>query len=355
MPALCAPLGPMLCLNGATCNSTTGLCDNCPVGFRNDETLFRGNVNCGLDLAGIYFVYIFTALLSLFVMVLAMTTAMRKKKSRMRNLLFLICTWNLVIIFLLLAHYLDGFRFGVASVILLFLVLGLVNTQVFAFEYSIASFLAIINNNPNSNQQIYQFQLRWYLFWMSIKFICFVLSEISLGVDNLNMFNIVMLVTGVSLFIEVSLNVFIGYRRNTNFVLGMKALQSNVTSTTKISNTPALIELSQKLEKSRLITVAYGILIFSIGALIPILFGVFDSSVPYSVFFFSLIVISWPFLGIQVILVLQSSYGKRLIATDGEKQTLGSSTMGKQVEKKSIVMDLPSQSGGKEVTSYEHL
>ena len=81
MPAHCGPFGPMICLNGATCNETTGSCENCPYGFTNDLTLFRGNVNCGLNETGIYFIYLFTVVFAFTVSAVAAASAYPKKRA----------------------------------------------------------------------------------------------------------------------------------------------------------------------------------------------------------------------------------------------------------------------------------
>ena len=314
MPALCGPLGPMICLNQATCNVTSGFCENCPAGFRNDEVMFQGNQNCGLSVVGITFIYIFTGVFALAVGTTALLAAIRKKKSRMRKMLFLVTAWNFVLPFYVLAHYLEGYRFGIASVILFTTILMMVNTQVSVMTYTIESFMNVLCSNTVSSQRIYRVALAWYGFWMLNKLICAIVMLVGVAEESSYVFNIGQATLACSLLVEVGSNIFNARRHDQRLVRAVHALHKDLKLD---SVNPVVREFAERVAKGSIILPFYALLFLTLGIAIPVLFIVYDSSVPYAFVMWALLVMTWPLLGFQPIILLQTKLGRQMDRTGG--------------------------------------
>ena len=312
MPACCGSCGPMLCFNSAYCNETFGVCQGCPTGFLNDEVLFQGNINCGLGRTWIIPIYIVTSIFAFFVSISTLVVGLRKKKSSMRSLLFFASFWNFLLIFLMLAHYFDGFKFGYASLALVYVVLCCTNIQTSVLEYNFSIFLCLVSNT-SSKREIYRFGIIWFVFWMSVKVIGIVSSMASLSMHQLNALNGVVLFSLIALFVEVSSNVFIHVRRNYIFVQGVRRLQSNLLTSAANNSFNISIELAQKLNHVRWLVTCYGVLFFLIGLLVPILYVIYDSSIPYGFVIFGFLVITWPLFGLNLIILLNTRWGREII------------------------------------------
>ena len=316
----------MICLNSAICNETTGLCVDCPAGFTNDEVFFQGNVNCGLNIRGLEAIYIITSAFAIFVFVVSFFAALRKKKSLMKKILFLTSAWNLFIPPSMLAHYLEGYKFGAAAIVLTFIVLFSVNTITIIIMYHLATFSALIDNKQTGSRvKIYLFYKYWHRFWMFNKLVFLVVILVGLIIQNIDIINAGILATIFSLFVEVSLNIFIILRGNIRFVRAIKKLQNELDGSVTVTHKmDTLVDLAKKFQQARILLFAYGIIFFLIGAGLVTLYIVFDSSVPYAVVFFGLTFISWPMVGLIAVALLRSNYAKQILERVEEAQKIDS-------------------------------
>jgi hypothetical protein len=309
MPALCGSQGPMVCLYGAVCNETTGWCDNCPAGFRDDEVLYQGNRNCGLNEAFVIFVYVFTAVCSLLVAGFSLEASRGKKRSRMKTTLHLGFAWNVVFTASLLTHYLEGFRFGVATVVLNTLMLMIVNTQVSIVSYSMENFLVLVCNYKKTKYSLYFKEVSWYCFWMLNKLVFGMVMLIGAAQNNPYLFNAGQVSMSVSLIIEVFANIVKGFRSNRRLVTAVNQLHTDL-KTDRLN--PVVKEFAEKVQKTMYIGPIYGVFVLGLGTFIPVLFAIYDSSIPYVFILWSVIIIFQPVIGIGPILLLKSKLGAQL-------------------------------------------
>lgn len=234
----------------------------------------------------------------------------------MKKVLWLITVWTLFIPFLMLAHYLAGFKFDIIAVILAIVILFMVNSQVAVVDYHVARFLLLVNTQrTNENYDLYRMHKYWYLFWMFNKLACGIVVIAGLGSqDNINVANIGILSLLTSLFIEVSFNILLELRRNVLFVRGVRILHSEIAGAVTTNPTAqTFLDLAKKFEQARIVQFLYGILFFLIGGGLIILYIVYDSSVPYAIVFFGFTFISWPTIGLISIILLRSNIGKQIM------------------------------------------
>ena len=236
----------MLCLYGSICNETTGFCDECPQGYRNDEVLFIGNQNCGVSETAMYVIYILCAIFSLSTSFWSFQTARKRKKSVMRDLLILNTVWNFLIVCLLVSHYLEGFKNGVVSVILYTTILMMVNTQVLVLMYLIERYMGVLCNF-SSPQTVYRFMRSWYIFWMLCKFISGLVVLIAAGIDNVRMYNIAQMCLIGSVLLEVSLNVLRAMYTNSRFINEISRLHG-VGGELRLNPNPILLEFAEQVK-----------------------------------------------------------------------------------------------------------
>jgi len=305
MPAHCGPLGPMECLYGSSCNVTSGVCVDCPAGFQNDEVVFKGNQNCGLDVAGLVVIYVFTTIFSLIVSLVSLDVAVKKKKSRMRSLLLLVTLWTFLVPCLMLSHWLEGYTFGVVSSILMIAIVMLINTQVSMFQYTIDSFMGLLCNY-SSQEEIYKRELYWYSFWMSIKVVFGLIIIISNAANSIDQFNIAQVCLLVFMVIEVGANVFRGHRINGKMLKAVEDLHSGLSMDRM---NPIIKEFAVRVHNLRYVGPLYGAIFLACAIAIIISFVIYDSSIPYAFVLFDFIVLTWPVLGLIPVLVLRTKLG----------------------------------------------
>ena len=352
---MCGSLGPMVCLNGASCNQTVGFCENCPTGYRDDEVLYQGNQNCGLSIAGIGFVYLFTAVFGLAVSATALSTAIYKKKSRMRKILFLVAIWNFTLPFLMLSHYLEGYRFGIVSTILFTAVLMMVNTQVSVMRYTIDTFMKVLCKNSTSNEHIYNVAVGWYVFWMIDKLVCGIVMLVGLGSGDVRLYNIGQVTLDCCLLVEVGANVVQAYRHDGRIYRAVKALHKDLKQN---SMNPVVLEFAARVQKSQYILPFYALVIVTAGSVVPVLFVIYDSSVPYAFVVFALIATTWPLCGFEPIILMRTKLGQQIDRTGRTTTPIdGSHTGGPFVSKSprstSKNLDRASNSKGHSATGEE--
>jgi len=308
MPAHCGTQGPMLCLYGSVCNDTLGVCVDCPAGFRDDTTFFKGNQNCGLNVAGLVVVYFLTTLFALLVGVSALRTALAKKRSKMRSLLFLVATWNFIIPFMLLSHYLEGFQYGPVAMFLNVLILMLVNTQVSVYLHTKDLFMDLLLHY-STPEKIHRDHLLWYCFWMAQKLVFGLLAFISAIIDDDGLFNIAQVCLGVSITIEVVANIARGFMTSSKTLKAIEVVRTKIESA---QMSPVVTEFAERTAKTRWIMPVYGITFIFAGIALPILFVIFDSSVPYVFVFFDFMMLTWPAVGMIPVAVMKTKLGVQM-------------------------------------------
>lgn len=260
-----------------------------------------------MSIAGMAFMYIFTSVFALYVAVFSFLTALRKKQSSMQKMLYLAAFWNLLIPFLMLAHYLEGFHSGSVAIILNTIILMLANTQVIIFMYTMEKFIAILCNFT-ATDNIYTFMKYWYIFWMTVKLICgscVLAGELS---GNVAMYNGSQLAFVCTILIEVGANSFRGGSSNFKLIRHVKILHGNIQS----ANNPVVLEFAERVEKSRYVLPIYGVIFVSVGIAVPILYLMYDSSIPYAFVIYGIMVMTWPTVGLRPLLILRTQIGQHL-------------------------------------------
>jgi len=325
MPAKCGALGPMICLNGAVCNETLGECSGCPAGFRDDETVFRGNRNCGLNEAAMYFIYSFSGIFSIFVCAAAFLSAMHRKASRLRKMFLLIGLWTGMVPFTVLAHYLDGMRYGIATTVLYVLTIMAVNVQVALLFSVFEGFMAVACNLPRKDD-IQRKILYINIFWFSTKVVFGLVMLGGLIASRDDVFNAGQLALGISLMLEVTSNVIRVHFTSGRIIRSVQALHSDLTST---SVNPVVMEFAKRIQSQRWSMPAYAVIYFLVSLAQPILYVVFDSSIPYQVVLYAVVVMTWPMIGAVPVLALKTKLGKQMDkATSKNTVTDASGTVG---------------------------
>lgn len=308
MPARCGSQGPMLCLYGSICNETLGVCTDCPVGFTNDQVLFKGNQNCGLSIAGMIVVYCITGIFALCIALVAFKSIVGKKKSRVRSVILLVMSWNLLIPCMLLAHGLEGFQYGPVAVFLSTCILMMVNTEVSAMQYTVETVMNMVLHHSTSRKIFYQ-NVTWYIFWMVQKIAFGLVCFISAVLNNIDLFNIVQLCLSVSIVTEVLVNLIRGYTSNRRTVAAVMGLR--VKSGQRNLN-PVIEEFAMRMNRTRCILPLYAIGFVFAAAAVPALFVVYDSSIPYAFIMFDILVLTWPSVGLPPIIVFHSKLGPHM-------------------------------------------
>ena len=305
--AKCGSQGPMICLNSAVCNATTGNCDHCPPGFRNDDTVFQGNQNCGLVESAIYAIYFIAGFFAIVVCLINLHEGylylVLKRNSRMKKLLFLASFWNFLLPIFLFCHYIEGFRFGIASTTFCVFILMCIQTQLMVFEYSLEMFLNFMyyHENPQTAFKIFIYS---YIFWIINKFTYYLVILAGLVSKDTFLSNSGMLYMTVSVLFENIVNVSLAMQRNLKFVKGVKNLH--------IDN-EVISSLAKKLETIRYMGPLFVIVIASVTITIITLYVVYDSSIPYSFILFALLVFITPMMGIMLLVLLKGAMKHQLI------------------------------------------
>jgi len=326
MPAKCGSQGPMLCLYGSVCNDTTGVCQDCPAGVINDQVIFKGNQNCGLAVTGMICVYVIVTFLSVMVSGCAFKIAREKRKSRMRKLLWLVSFWTLLIPCLMLSHYLEGFSFGIASVIFLTLILILVSLQTSMFQYTMDTFMGVLCNY-SSPETMYQKELIWFAIWTFQKFIVCVLLVVSIASENDDWYNAMMLCVSVFVVIELACNVIRGSTQNKAMVRAVEKLKLELQSNQNSIN-PIVKEFAERVHDSRFVGPTISSLFMGLGVALIILFIKYDSAIPYAFVIYDILNLAWPLIGLIPMAVLRSKLGTQL----DKSKTRGSSGRGRTVD-----------------------
>ena len=305
MPAKCGPLGPMECLNGATCNVTSGDCVGCPAGYRDDEVLFVGNKNCGVNEAAIIVVYFVSAIFSVVVSVFAASGIKNRRRSRIKASLLIISIWTALVPFYCLAHYLEGFRMGLITTILFLIISMLVNGATFFLQYTIGSFLRLILNN-GIKQDVLRGYLLWHGFWELNKVACGIPMIIGAATGDDSLYNSGLLALTVFLFIEIAGNIGSSYLIHRRLISNVRDLHSTMQMN-KLS--PVVKEFAERVAKTLWIGPFWGLLTLVAGTAIVALYIVFDSSIPYVCVIWALLLLTWPLVGVGPVIMLRTKLG----------------------------------------------
>jgi hypothetical protein len=312
MAAKCGSQGPMICLHGSECNETTGFCGSCPVGFRDDNVLFIGNHNCGVEDASMYAIYIIASICAITVGTRALFVALKRKQNRMTKVLYLDVIWNFLIPFYSLSHYLNGMTYGPSSVVFLIVILMLVNTQVVVYMHSVEHFMGLLCN-VSSPQRVYLFMKRWYIFWMLNKLMCGIPMLIGSITGSVDLFNIAQLVLTCSLFIEVSSNVGRQYYTNTKLVKAAHVLHKDIHVNSADSGAnPIVMDFAKKVKAAKFIIPIYGMVFVTAAISIPVLFAIYGGAIPHIYVCFGVTLITWPMVGIRPIMILRTRLGQHM-------------------------------------------
>jgi hypothetical protein len=298
----------MVCLHGSVCNETLGgVCTGCPSGFRDDETLFIGNRNCGLDEKGFIAVYFIASVFALSVAGWAFMVARPKKNSLMRGMLFFVSAWTSCIPALCLAHYLAGFRNGIAAIVIYSIILMLVNTQTFILMYQVERILSILLDKRDMSR-LYRRCVQWFVFWMAVKVTCAVALLIGEATHNSALYNNAQMALLFSLLVEVPANCAKQTITNESLIKSAKALHGSL----KMSSNPIVLEFASKVERTRWILPLYGTVILTAGICVLATFIIYESSVPYAYILQAYLLCTWPILGVRPIGLVRSKLGARL-------------------------------------------
>ena len=195
--------GDFDCLFGFPCNQTTGICDcTNSIYFAQDTVLFITN-NCGLPIIGLDVGYVLAAVFAMFVSLWSLREG-RKRAIGTKRLLYIGALWTILLPFLQLSHFLEGRRFGFATVTLFYIIIQLVNIQVVMFSFQIFALLAILAK-PAAIRKLRLMLLAWLAFWSLLKIIPTLLLYIALSIHSTFFFNAVMFTWGELLVIEVAI------------------------------------------------------------------------------------------------------------------------------------------------------
>jgi len=114
---------------------------------------------------------------------------------------------------------------------------------------------------------------------------------------------------GVSVVIEVAANILRGFATNVITARAVNKLQDNIKSN---KATSVVKEFSQRRSGVLWVMPIYGVVVLAAGAAMPVLFVIYDSSIPYAFVIFDLTVMTWPAVGIVPIAVLRTKLGAQM-------------------------------------------
>jgi len=135
---------------------------------------------------------------------------------------------------------------------------------------------------------------------------------IGICIENDEVFNGAQLALCCSLFVEVSANIYLEHRNNEKLIRTVHELHRGLNVNTI---NPAVVDFAQRIEKGRYINPIWCLTVFSVGVIVPVLFVVYASSIPFEVVFWAYVVMTWPLLGVFPIILLRTKLGVQLQRT----------------------------------------
>lgn len=305
-----AGVGDFDCLYGFPCDGSTGECDCLGSQmFVHDTALFR-IPNCGLPVPALATTYVLAAIGALFTCIFSLCTARGRKRST-QQFLWVGAIWTALLAVLQVSHYLEGMIFGPATIVLFYLTIQAVNVQVIMFTFQIFSLLALLAK-PVVLVRLRSFLKWWLVLWSLLKVVPAILLLIGDSLASDDMFNGVVLAWAVLIMAEVSINTtgqYLGITRLVRELDKVTAEQSSYFASQKVQS---VLQFGARLRKVLPIALSYAILV---GVLCCVLFGLFAKfgfAIPHAWIWYMLMVIAWPMLALQCVLLSRDATVKQI-------------------------------------------